>query len=192
MAITTAITLIQGVYQLGYDSTIPAILMQRWTGTAWETEWQLNLSTGLISMREAYALGTLAADYTSTSATYVATGHTAALTPIGTAIEVVVDITLQNSVVNDGVGIALYRTTGSAPAAGAAVGGGDTKVWEQATTHAIAGCNMQVGNGFTDPGLTAGTQYTYYLVMKAITGGTAKEVGQATLVNASTLQLESQ
>jgi hypothetical protein len=192
MAITTAFPILTGTFQWGYDPTIPAILMQRWTGTAWETEWVLNLTTGLIAMREVYALGTLAADYTTASATYVATGHTAVLTPIGTAIEVVVDITVQNSTINDGVGIALYRTAGSAPVAGAAFGGSDTKVWEQATTHAIAACNMQVGNGFVDTGLTAGTPYTYYVVMKAITGGTAKEVGQATLVNASTLQLENE
>jgi hypothetical protein len=197
MAVTTLLESIPNVYQRYYDSTIPAIVSQYWNGTSWVTSRQESLANGLMTATDGvkvpYSVGTLASDYTSVSTTYVATGLTATITPTDTAVEVIGSINVQNSTANDGVGIALYRTVagGSAPAAGSAAGGSDTKVWEANTTHAVAAQNLGAGLDFVDTGLTAGSQYVYYYVIKAITGGTAKQTGNATLANSNTVMLQN-
>ena len=196
----TVIELVPNVYQEIVDDVAGTLTRQWKVSGVWTTtgvEYGFAPNTGLDydvgGNKVPVVLGTLASDYTTASSTYVATGHVATMTPTDTQMELLGGITVQNSTTNDGVGIAIYRTTagGSAPAAGSAAGGSDTKVYENATTHAVAGQNQSVGFDFVDTGLTAGSSYSYYVVLKAITGGTAKEVGQATLTNASTIELQN-
>jgi len=191
----TTIELVPNVYQVIVDDVAMTVTEQWKVAGSWFTS-EVSYSNGLAydvgGNKVPYVFSALAADYTNTSATYVATGHAATITPTDTAVELLGSITVQNSTVNDGVGVAIYRTTAgeAAPAAGSAFGVSDTKVWENSTLHPIAGCNQSVGFDFVDTGLVAGSVYTYYVCIKAITAGTAKEVGSATLVNASTIELQ--
>jgi hypothetical protein len=196
----TTIELVPNVYQEIVDDVAGTLTKQWKVSGVWTTtavEYGFAPNTGLEynvgGDKVPYALGTLASDYTTTSTTNVYTGHNATLVAVDTLMELLGSITVQNSTVNDGVQLWVYRTVanGAAPSIGSAHGGSDVLVWTNTTTHAVAGQNQSVGFDFVDSGLTAGATYIYYVCMAAITGGTAKEVGAATMVNASTIELQN-
>lgn len=197
MPITAGPITISNVFQMYYDATIPAIVFQVYSQNtaSWNTSFQIDIPNGLLVANAGDQVPVsaiaLATSYTTPSTTLVATGHSTSLVSTSGRIEVLGSLTLQNSTANDGCGVAIYRTMGSAPAAGAAYGSSDTKVWQNATTHIASGQNQNVGFDFVDTGLVVGTTYTYYVVLEAITAGTAKEVGNDVYINASTIELQN-
>lgn len=189
----TTIVVVPGVYQVIVDDSALTVAHQWMISGSWTTkllENQNGLTQAVGGIKQPYNQASLASDYTSTSGTYVAVGMAASITPTDTAVEVIGSLTVQNNTANDGVGVALYRTTGTAPVQGAAVGA-DTKVWENTTIHAVAGQNMSLGFDFVDTGLSVGQAYQYYLVFKQITSGTIKAVGNATLQAACSFYVQN-
>jgi len=159
-----------------------------WTTKLLENQNGLTQAVG--GIKQPYTMATLASNYAGTSTTYIAVGMSAAITATDTLIEVIGSLTVNNSAAGIGIGLALYRTTGTAPNAGAAFGGGDTKVWENIATHPTASTNIGVGFDFVDTGLTAGTTYTYYITWK-MASGTPALIGNATFANASTFYVQN-
>jgi hypothetical protein len=190
----TTIELVPGVYQVIVDDAANTVLHQwRITGS-WVTTLQENLN-GLTQavggLKQPTTVAALAADYTTTSATYVAMGcSAAAFTPTDTLVELSGTLTFQHTTAAATIGLALYRSLGAAPAQGSAVGA-DAKIWEAAfqTATGQTASNLVASFDIIDT-VVAATPYVYYIVGK--TGGaTAKMIGTATLANASTFYIKN-
>lgn len=117
------------------------------------------------------AQSVMAASYSTISTTFVCTGHTLAFVPTGTWLQIEGTITVENDTANGTVTMNLYRTSGSAPAAGAAPTAGDSIIAQGLSAHAVASQNMGIGFEIIDnnngAGLTPGQQYTYYVAIKS-------------------------
>ena len=205
---STTIVIVPNVYQEIIDDVAGTLTKQwkvsgSWTTTAVEYGFAPNtgLEYNVGGDKVPYVLGTLAASYASNSATNVATGHAATITPTDTAVELLGSICVENSIATSGVTLSLYRTTanGSAPAAGSPHGGSDTVVLGPVTVvSTYANQTQSVGFDFVDTGLVAGSSYTYYVVIQAVTSGYAIEIGASgtpnssvPAVNASTIELQN-
>ena len=145
------------------------------------------------------AVSNLAANSTATaSTTGVATGHQISFTPSGIWLQIHGTLTVQNNTAAGTTTVKLYRTNGSAPAAGAAFGAGDTCIFSGIADHAVANGNQQVGLDIIDQGypgtagLTPGNQYTYYVVLVSDNGAhQVLEVGNSTLPNSSSMVISN-
>jgi len=136
-----------------------------------------------------YAAGSLASSLTGVGiVNNTVSALQVQITTTDTALEVIGTVTVQNTTINDGVTISLYRTTlATLPTAGTTQTG-DTKVWATTTTHGVAAQNVSVGFDFIDTGLLANTQYGYYVCIVGVTGGTASLMGG---FNQSTIMLQN-
>lgn len=119
----------------------------------------------------------LATTYNTTSTTPVSTGLGVSLAPGSTRVLLESALTVAQNTANDGVTVAIYRSTSAIPAAGSAPGGTDTLLWQDTWTAAIANGQEILSAILLDTGRTAGTTYYYYVAIAAVTGGQASLVG---------------
>ena len=141
-----------------------------WNGSSWVAFGGSGGLPAVSTMTSATPAGT-------TSATAVMMGLAAALTP-GASSQVLALAMgqMQNSTLNDGVTVALYYGTGTAPSNGAAVTGTLVGI-AQSFTEAVTGLSSGFTVGGTITGLTPTTAYWFDLAVLAVTGGTASVTG---------------
>jgi hypothetical protein len=193
----TTIELVPGVYQVIVDDAANTVVHQwRITGS-WVTTLQENLN-GLTQavggIKQPTSIGSLTTTYATSSTTYVAMGCScAAFTPTDTSVELSGSMVVAHTTAAKTMGLALYRSTGAAPAQASAFGGSDTKVWEWLTTTATgqagAGYNVTASFDFIDT-VVVGTPYVYYIC--GLTNAASMSlIGTATNANASVFYVKN-
>jgi hypothetical protein len=135
------------------------------------------------------AFASLASNYTTSSTTAIATGESVSLTcgPSGTIVFRGTGV-LANNTANDSVEMSIYRTTGTAPAAGSAPGSGDSRRYDTTRTRDHADYTTEISTQVMDTGLTSGQVYAYYRTINTPSGGTSTIYGGS---NQSTLYAET-
>lgn len=131
-----------------------------------------NSSTGLLSIPNYTAILTfnsvqfVPTAYSTTSTSLISVGQGVSFTP-QTAQALVSFVT---NVTSTTCYMSVQRTTGSIPAPGAAIPGGDVQVIFFGNGGGTA--NNYLTGAIYDTGLTPGTPYNYYLAMRVATSGT--------------------
>jgi len=129
-----------------------------------------------------YQFGTLSGSISTGSGTFKSTGLGVTITPQVTgSIWVDFSASANSTSTTNLITVALFRTTGGIPSAGASTTGSEIT----ASSAITAGANIQLSNIYVDTGLTIGTAYNYYLAWK-VTTTTATLTTQATNTSAGT------
>lgn len=125
-----------------------------------------------------YAFNSLAATYSTTSATAVSAGNGVSIVaPSSGVLKVESSCVASNSSSNDAFQVSIYRSTVGIPAAGSAPNAGDVLLYQTSRTKAAANDTSEVTAHIIDTGRTPGATYYYYRALAATAGGTANALG---------------